>query len=67
MLKNREELDKLPGEVLSFEALYENDNSSSMNWPGPGVLQLKPGCKVMLIWNKSDELKNDTTGVFRGV
>lgn len=67
MLKNREELDKLPGAVLSFEASYENDNSSSMNWPGARVLQLKPGCEVMLIWNKMDELKNGTTGVFRGV
>lgn len=41
MLMNREELDKLPGNMLTFDASYENENSSSMSWPGERVLQLK--------------------------
>lgn len=66
MLMNREELDKLPGNMLTFDASYENENSSSMSWPGERVLQLKTGCKVMLVWNKSDDLKNGSTGIFKG-
>lgn len=66
MLMNREELDKLPGTMVTFDASYENENSSSMSWPGERVLQLKTGCKVMLVWNKSDDLKNGSTGIFKG-
>ena len=65
MLMNREELDKLPGTMLTFDASYENANSRSMSWPGEHVLQLKTGCKVMLVWNKSDDLKNGSTGTFK--
>ena len=66
MLMNREELDKLPGNMLTFEASYEDENSSSMSWPGERILQLKTGCKVMLVWNKSDDLKNGSTRIFKG-
>jgi len=66
MLMNREELDKLPGTKLTFYASYENENSSSMSWPGECILQLKPGCKVMLVWNKLYDLKNGLTGTFKG-
>ena len=66
-LSNRRELDALPGELLTFEASFENNDSKSMCWPGAPVLQLKRGCKVMLVWNKSDDLKNGSLGVFTGV
>lgn len=66
MLMNREELDKLPGNMLTFDASYENKNSSSMSWLGERVLQLETGCKVMLVWNKSDDFKNRSTGIFKG-
>ena len=66
-LMNRKELDKLPGELLVYNASFENDNSRSMSWPGVEVLQLKRGCKVMLVWNLSDNLKNGSMGVFTGV
>ena len=66
-LMNRKELDKLPGELLVYNASFENDNSTSMSWPGVEVLQLKRGCKVMLVWNLSDRLKNGSLGVFTGV
>ena len=66
-LMNRQELDRLPGEQLTFEALFENDNSNCMSWPGVSVLKVKWGCKVMLVWNMSDDLKNGSVGVFNGM
>ena len=63
---NREGLDKLPGNMLTFETSYEKENSSSMIWRGEHVLQLKTRCKVMLVWNKLDDLKNGITGIFKG-
>ena len=66
-LMNRKELDRLPGELFTFNASFENDNSSSMSWPGVEVLQVKRGCKVMLVWNLSEDLKNGSVGVFTGV
>lgn len=66
-LANRRQLDAIPGELFTFHADYENDKSRSMSWPGASVLQLKPGCKVMLVWNKSDDLRNGTLGTFTGV
>lgn len=66
-LANRRQLDAIPGELFTFHADYENDKSWSMSWPGASVLQRKPGCKVMLVWNKSDDLRNGTLGTFTGV
>ena len=66
MLMNRQELEKIQGSMMTFEAIFKNENSSSMSWLGERVLQLKPGCKVMLVWNKSDDLKNGSTGTFTG-
>ena len=67
MLFNRQRIDELAGELLSFSAMFENDTSRSMNWPGYHVLQLKRNCKIMLLWNKSDHLKNGSIGVFKDV
>lgn len=53
MLMNREELDKLPGTMVTFNASYKNEDSSSMSWPGERVLQLKTGCKVMVITSQT--------------
>lgn len=66
MLTNRQELEKIQGWIMTFEAIFENENSSRMSWPGKRILKLKPGCKVMLVWNKSDDLKNGSTGTFTG-
>ena len=63
-LLNRRELDTLPGELLAFEASFENDCSKSMYWPGATVLHLTRGCEVMLVWNKSHDLKNGSLGIF---
>ena len=55
------------GELFTFHADYDNDKSRSMSWPRGSVLQLKSGCKVMLVWNKSDDLRNGTLGTFTGI
>ena len=65
-LSNRRELDALPGELITFEASLENNCSRSTFWPGAPVLQLKHGCKVMLVWNKTDNLKNGSLGILTG-
>ena len=41
--------------------------SRSITWHGYHVLQLKRYCKVMLVWNKSDDLKNGSIGIFKDV
>ncbi|PFX16673.1 ATP-dependent DNA helicase PIF1 [Stylophora pistillata] len=61
---NRRKLDQISGDLFLYQASYDNESSRSMSWPGVPVLQLKRGCKVMLIWNKSDYLKNGSEGVF---
>ena len=66
-LENRRQLDAINEEMITFQADFENDRSRSMSWPGASILQLKRGCKVMLVWNKSDDLKNGTLGIFTGV
>ena len=43
-LSNRQELDALPGDLVIFQALFGNDWSKSMSWPGTSVQQLKHGC-----------------------
>ena len=55
----------MPGEMLSFEA-RDTGITRGMKCPADEVLLLKPGCKVMLLWNKSSKLKNGTAGVFVG-
>ena len=54
-LENRRQLDAINEEMITFQADFENDRSRSMSWPGASILQLKRGCKVMLVWNKLDE------------
>ena len=66
-LSNRRELDALPGDLVTFQTLFENDGSKSMCWPGTPVLQLKRGCRVMLVWNLNDDLKNGSLGILTGV
>ena len=67
MLFNQRRIHELPGEIICFDATIENEASEAMRWPGQRRLQLKPNCKAMLVWDKSDELKNGSMGVFVGV
>ena len=56
----------LPGDLFTFEAIDEGD-VSGIQCPADRVLLLKPGCKVMLLWNKSNSLVNGSQGTFVGV
>ena len=62
-LHNREALQKLNGTEVHFEAQHQQV-TRGMNWPGSNVLHLKPGCRVMLVWNINDRLRNGSQGVF---
>ena len=66
-LSNSRELDALPGDSVTFQALFENDGSKSMCWPGTPVLQLKRGFRVMLVWDLNDDLKNGSLSIFTAV
>ena len=66
-LFNRRELDALPCDLVTFQAFFENDGSKNICWPGTPVLQLKHGCRVMLVGNLNDNLKNGSLGIFTGV
>ncbi|KAL9977530.1 hypothetical protein ACROYT_G014943 [Oculina patagonica] len=55
----------LPGEAIRLQALFEGD-IGMMKWAGEDKLILNEGCKVMLVWNKLDTLKNGSVGIFEG-
>ena len=65
LLFNRSRLDLLDGDFIRFDALFEG-NGEKKNWPSEKALFLKRNCKVMLVWNKSDELKKRKHGHFQG-
>ena len=56
----------LPGDLTRFDAVDEGD-VVGIQCPADQVLLLKPGCLVMLLWNKSDTLRNGSRGKFVGV
>lgn len=67
LLFNRLALNNLVGEIFRFPATFEGRNGDKIKWPGEKVLFLKKDCKVMLIWNKSEILKNGSMGIFKCV
>ena len=66
LLFNRLKLEELDGELMRFDASFEL-NGDKVNWPGKKSRFLKSDCKVMLLWNKSETLKNGSTGTFKRV
>lgn len=66
LLFNRLKLDEIDGDLMRFEATYEG-NGNKVNWPGERSLFLKSDCKVMLLWNKFERLKNGSIGTFKRV
>ena len=67
LLFNRSALNNLVGEIFRFPAIFEGHNGDKIKWPGAKSLFLKKDCKVMLIWNKSEVLKNGSMGIFKCV
>ena len=65
-MHNQEALFNMPGELLSFNAIDEGD-VSGISCPADVKLLLKPGVKVMVVWNVSDKVKNGTSGNFIAV
>ncbi|XP_078360970.1 uncharacterized protein LOC144645313 [Oculina patagonica] len=66
ILHNRAVVSNLPGESIRLIAEHEGE-TRNMKWPGEDTVLLKEGVKVMLVWNKTDTLKNGTMGVFVGM
>ena len=62
---NRERLNSIVTDEHRYEATDKGD-TKDFSCPAEYHLRLKPGCKVMLIWNKSDKLKNGTAGKYVG-
>ena len=63
LFHNSDVMRSMPGEFLRFEATDEGD-TVGMQCPAEKTILLKPGCKVMLLWNVSDDLRNGTSGTF---
>jgi hypothetical protein len=59
-------LASLPGEKLTFES-SDTGYAKLLDKTVSEVLYLKPGCKVMLLYNISQHLKNGIRGEFVGV
>ena len=62
---NRERLNSIVTDEHRYEATDKGD-TKDFSYPAEYHLRLKPGCKVMLIWSKSDKFKNGTAGKYVG-
>ena len=65
-LHNLDVLYGLPGELHTFQWSDEG-NASGISCPADAKLLLKPNAKVMIVWNVSDDIKNGTSAIFRGI
>ena len=63
LFHNSDIMHSMPGEFLRFEATDEGD-TIGMECQADKTILLKLGCKVMLLWNMSDDLRNGTSGTF---
>ena len=66
LLFNRSALNNLGGKIFRFSTTFEGGSGDKIKWPGV-FEHLKKDCKVMLVWNKSNILKNGSMGTFKGV
>ena len=62
-LHNLKELRALPGEFVTLDATDEG-KTSSIQCLAEKTIFLKPGCKIMLLWNINERLRNGSTGTF---
>ena len=56
----------MPGQMLSFDC-RDSGSCDRISCPALQKLLLKPNCKVMLVWNLSESLKNGSQRIFLGV
>ena len=59
-------LASLPGTTLTFESI-DTGHAKSLDKKVSAFLHLKPGCRVMLLYNINQYLRNGTCGKFVGV
>ena len=65
-LFNHSPLEELNGELLCFDVTFDG-KGEKMKFPENKTFFLKHDCKVMLVWNRSDALKNGNMGTFSSV
>ena len=65
-LFNRSVVEILPGDAIRLQASHEGI-TDNMKWPGEDTLILKKSAKEMLVWNKTETLKNGSVRTFEGV
>ncbi|CAB4018113.1 ATP-dependent DNA helicase PIF1 [Paramuricea clavata] len=58
-------LASLPGELIQYQSI-DTGHTTSLEKSIPRVLAVKPGCKIMLLCNINDNLKNGYQGEFIG-
>lgn len=59
-LHNLKDLHSITGEVLRFDVTDEED-TSRLQCPAGKTVFLKPGYKIMLLWNKTLRLRNGSS------
>ena len=62
-LHNQKALYSIPSELHIYDC-ETNGNISGLSCPAMRRLTLKHGCRVMLVWNFNDDLKNGSCGIF---
>ena len=65
-MHNLDVLSTFPGTLLTFES-RDSDHSQLLDCPSQKTLTLKPGCKIMLLYNINKYLKNGYQGTFLSV
>ncbi|KAK3716440.1 hypothetical protein QZH41_007048 [Actinostola sp. cb2023] len=66
-LHNFKVLRSLPGEFIDIHAEIDGESPHidiTASCPAERVVRLKKNCRVMLLWNKSEDLRNGSQGVF---
>ena len=65
-IHNLDVLAKLPGEITIFES-KDTGNARYLEKSISQILSVKPGCKVILLYNINDHLKNGYRGEYVGI
>ena len=66
-LHNLDVLSELPGNVIGPLVCEDVGNTRGLISPAEPKLLFKPHCRVMLVWNLNDQLRNGSSGALIGV
>ena len=69
VIHNRAAVENLLGKTGNLTHCEANftGNGKNMKWPGVKTLLVKVGSKVMLVWNKTDRLRNGSREILKVV